>query len=211
MRYVLFAGRRYWCALWWSHLKFSAANYTAPTIHTEHDPGHTPLFYAVRGGHYTTFKLLISKGADLHWGKKNSKAGPTLFHSACMGGNLQIIQELKDADLDMHEKDSNGRTAVLYASRCGRVDVVRALKDWGLDLHAVDDENHNAVHDACMVGNLELLDDLVAWGVDPHLKVDNGCNAAHIACWGGHIKVLRRLKDLGVDVYALDDSGEHVV
>ena len=108
-----------------------------------HGAGRSAVYWAARGGHVSTFRLLKSKGADVHAAADN---GITPFMAATLGGSIQIARELKEDGADAGATDNNGCNAVHAACQYGHLDILRALKGWNVDVHATTDIGHNAVH-----------------------------------------------------------------
>ena len=92
-----------------------------------HGAGRSAVYWAARGGHLSTFRLLKSKGADSHAAADD---GITPFMVACgIGGNLQIARELKDEGPNpMNATSNSGHNAVHLAAVYGHLDVLRALQ-----------------------------------------------------------------------------------
>jgi ankyrin repeat protein len=71
-------------------------------VHALGDPdgaGRSAVYWAARGGHLSTFRLLKSRGADVHTAAAN---GVTPFMAACGIGGSMIARELKDAGADLN-------------------------------------------------------------------------------------------------------------
>ena len=95
--------------------------------------GRSAVYWAARGGHLSTFRLLKSAGANV---LAPADSGVTPFMAACGGGSLQIVRELKDAGVDTSATTNDGSNAVHFAAQGGHLDILRALRDWNVDLSA---------------------------------------------------------------------------
>lgn len=127
-------------------------------INSQDDRGYTPIISACQYGHLSLVAFLVSKGAKidiedrngdtcLHWAaykkhpdltrlliiygafpKKIDNFGQTVLHLACLGGNLNIVQQLVEQDfIDPGIRDKNGKKAVDLASAAGHSETVDLL------------------------------------------------------------------------------------
>lgn len=73
------------------------------------------LLYATKNGHWETVKLLIEKNTALVNEKK--KYDRTLLMVACMSGCIRSVKILLENHANINDKDVNGDTALIYATR----------------------------------------------------------------------------------------------
>ncbi|KDN72212.1 hypothetical protein CSUB01_10046 [Colletotrichum sublineola] len=92
-------------------------------------PGFTPLFPAVRAGHLSTVRLLVTAGAFPR-ARSNSGANLLFFGTA----EPAMIKLLIELGLDIHERDHHGATPLHYAALHGHTATVKLLLQRGARL-----------------------------------------------------------------------------
>ena len=128
----------------------------------ESDGSATPLYLAVRGGHFAVAKLLVERGADVN-------AAPTpLLGSALMPAlakrRIDLIKLLLDGGANPNAQ--RGReTALHIAVRSGCLDCVKALVEAGADVNAKTKDGKTPLHLAKFKGQGEVADYLLSHGV----------------------------------------------
>ena len=148
--------------------------------------GCTGLHYAAQGGRVAVIELLTKAGCDvnaqLYQMEDSHQSLWTALHLAVYNGHMGALRQLLTAGVDVKVRDSEGLTALHYAS------TVRAL---------------------VTQGGIELL---VKAGAEVNAQAEDGYTALHYAADLGHKDALRRLLALGADVtiVAVDGSGSDV-
>jgi ankyrin repeat protein len=104
------------------------------------DNGQTPLFVAIHSGFIDAANALIEAGANVHATLKPSEVG--MLTIAICTKNLQLVQRLIAAGVDVNAKDKNGnRTPLHYAYETkAPLQIIRALEHAGADKNALDEE-----------------------------------------------------------------------
>ncbi len=93
-------------------------------IHAWTNSGYTPLHLAAIGGHPLVAEFLLSKGADVNaW----SYLG-TPLHQAAHHGQAPVVEILlKHKDIDIHQTNGYGHTALYWAAHNEHLEVTKAL------------------------------------------------------------------------------------
>ena len=128
-------------------------------VNSTNDFGYSPLLVAVCEGHYQLFKLLLEFGADLtlkHFYGRNA------LMEAALRGNSKICREIcQEARQEIDEKDSNGETALMIASRLGFDSTVQTLLDFGASTTLTCEKLKTARDKAIEKGNLKTAELLI--------------------------------------------------
>ena len=112
---------------------------------------------------------------------------------AAARGDTRSVLELIDAGADVNERDEDGRTPVMTATRGNHVDTVRALIEAGADIDLRDDRLDNPFLYAGAEGLLDILRLAIDAGADPALTNRFGGTALIPASERGHVEVVEEL------------------
>ena len=96
----------------------------------------TALHSASRGGHVTTVRLLLDRGANI---KAKDPDKRTPLHTAAGHGHEAAVGLLLDRGADIEAEDSHNWTPLHTAARRGHEAAVRLLLDRGADIEAKKD------------------------------------------------------------------------
>jgi len=173
--------------------------------------GQTALMHASYSGHLDIVRALLAKGASVNAkdndgrtallvvaSKPPADQGPSAeFAMARAAGAAAgaeeflgpVVQALLAKGADVNDKDSNGETALMWASRFGHLGVVQVLLAKGADVNAKMGNGRTALMVASSnafdwIYHLEHLDQrldvvqaLLAKGADVNAKGNNGLTA----------------------------------
>jgi cytochrome c len=128
----------------------------------ENDGNATPLYLAVRGGHFAAAKLLIERGADVN-AVPTPLLGPALMPAVAQS-KIDLIKLLLDAGANSNLQ-RGGETALHIAARSGCLDCVKALVEAGADVNAKTKDGKTPIHLAKLKRQREIADYLMSHGV----------------------------------------------
>ena len=96
--------------------------------------GYTPLFLAPeRGAPLEVVKLLVERGADIHF-DDDSPLWSAIWHVSYGFGGMPIVRYLV-------KKGSRPR-GLTHAAEAGKLRIVRVLTDLGADVNELDEDGH---------------------------------------------------------------------
>lgn len=162
----------------------------------------TPLQLAAQLGHIEIFKLLVSKGADIH-----EKLAPTgnLLGLAADWGHCEIVQYLLNAGIKTEARNDDSWTALHFAARLGHVKVIRLLIDAGANIEARTagkDVWSPLLFSTCN-GCLEATRILLDYGADIQARSSRGVSALHLAATcpsDKQVEVMKLLLERGASI-----------
>ncbi len=124
------------------------------------------------------------------------------LHRAADTGDVAGIADALRAGAAVDERDADGRTALLVATRARQTEAVRALLDAGADVDLQDDILDNPFLYAGAEGLLDILRLVNEAGADPAITNRYGGIALIPASERGHVETVRYLlaeSDVDVD------------
>lgn len=125
-------------------------------------------------------ETLCIMGADLDW---QDEFGWTVLNYAISFNNLDICKILLKAGLDPNIKDSDGATAIHYASKkSGNIRILKLLIDFGAEVNIIDNKpGWTPLIYALHQNNIEGIKLLLKNGANLNIKYDFGYTSLHWA------------------------------
>lgn len=177
--------------------------------------GETPLSIAVKAGHLEIIRAIIDKDPSLvNYPNKN---GQFPLQIAIVANKMDVVEELisDNANLDVHLKDSNGKSALYYAIKQGNVELAQKLIAKGA-LAQSDDELSSLCLFAAIVGgnhfndiSLALIDILNANNIDS--TDENGSTALLWAAQTGNTVIFSKLIEKGANIQHANKEGWNAI
>ncbi|XP_046562592.1 putative ankyrin repeat protein RF_0381 [Haliotis rubra] len=152
------------------------------------------------------FDLLVSEGADVSLKDDYSN---TVFQSACVGGNLSIVECLLPKS-EVNSSDYLGRTALMKAAESGHIHVFDFLVSQKLDLELTDHFSNTVLHFACEGGNVAILEHLLTTP-DLNARGTNGWSPVMVASRFGKSDVFNLLVSKEVNLNLTDEHGNNML
>ncbi len=115
-------------------LKFLLEKGANPDQPSESLSGFRPIQTAALEGDFEIFKV-VWEACEIKTPK--DKSGSTLMHFAAAGGNVSILEFLKNKGLSCTERDSSGHTPLHEATVSGRVSAIHFLLENGAEQEAI--------------------------------------------------------------------------
>ena len=162
---------------------------------------NTALHSATRGGHVTTVRLLLDRGADTEANDSNKR---TPLHMAAWDGHEAAIELLLDKGADIEAKDSDSWTPLHMAARQGHRAAIGLLLDRGAAVKAKNSDIQTALHMASGAGHEAAIDLLLDQGADIEAKDLRGLTPLHIAARDGREAAIKLLLGRGAGIGAGD-------
>uniref|UniRef100_A0A2C9M108 Uncharacterized protein n=1 Tax=Biomphalaria glabrata TaxID=6526 RepID=A0A2C9M108_BIOGL len=152
-----------------------------------------------------------------HADNDNFSDGPVLYKngikvhksliSSVQSGHTESVKFLLQAGACVNEKDPNGLTTLMLASREGNLEIVELL----LNNNAATDENCNegstALILASFFGHANIVIKLINSGTDVNIQDSYGMTALMKACIKGYSDIVRHLIDHQASVNAKNNKG----
>lgn len=173
------------------------------------EKARAPLQLAAQRGDIEIFKLLVSKGADIH-GKYESTG--KLLGLAAGSGCCEIVQYLLKAGIKTEAKDGDSWTALHYAARWGHGEVIRLLIVGGANIEARTKDGQSPLMLAARNGCLEATRILLDYGANIQARCSRGISAFHDAAADPsdkQVEVMKLLLERGASIAWTVTRGEY--
>ncbi|KAK8844513.1 hypothetical protein M9Y10_024378 [Tritrichomonas musculus] len=149
--------------------------------------------------------LLDPSGFESDEMNKLDNNGRSPIHFACIGGNLNIIRQLEQGNVDLNAKDNEGCLPSHYAATVGNFDVIKYLWVKGADIFSPSlTAGMTPLQNACFYGNIEIVKFIC--GIIQEMKESQpelfekifllpskNSTLLHYACMGGHEHIVEYL------------------
>jgi ankyrin repeat domain-containing protein 50 len=126
---------------------------------------------------------------------------------AAEGGQLKILEFLKEKGVNLQKKASDGFSPILCASFNGHVDVVDWLLQNGSSIDESETKKYSNLMYAAWNGHLELVKFLLKNGCSLTLKGLDGYTPIHTAAEGGHTEIIKYLIINGASINEKANDG----
>lgn len=169
----------------------------------DHGAKSTTLAVAAFVGDMEAVKSFIAEGALLNENYARNRMYP--LTAAARGGQSAVLELLIDKGVDVNEKDSYGRTALMAAASAGQTEAVRTLLDRGAKIDAMDSAGNAALHHAVWLrGHVDTARALLERGADVNARPHPGGRTILMeAAESGNLELVKLLVEKGADVNAL--------
>ncbi len=137
---------------------------------------------------------------------------PVLLIPAAAEGNLTKVKEALENDANVNQQDSDGRTALMYASFNGFNPVVKELLQHNADLDLTDTNGRSALMFAASGPFPETVKILLEKGAKTNIQ-DNEehFTALMFAAAEGHLENVKILIDFGANPNLIDIDGDNAL
>ncbi|XP_055959127.1 serine/threonine-protein phosphatase 6 regulatory ankyrin repeat subunit A-like isoform X1 [Patella vulgata] len=185
-------------------------------INQKDKTGWTPVCYSVMSDIDPIKKLefLLSRGCSL---QVLDDDNCSLLHISCGYGELETVEYLvNQIGLDVHHKDNDGNTPVVFcsASSINPVKKLKFLSSKGASLHAVDYNNRSLLHRSGREGTLEAVKYLVdEIELDINYEDNEGLTPVMFCCLSSinPIEKLKFLSSKGVNLRVVVNNNNSLV
>ncbi len=121
--------------------------------------------------------------------------------------DLNAIQHLLLGDIDVNITSSDGKTALMFASRAGQADLVNSLLDAGAKINTKNHNGGTALMYAATLDAVQISKTLLRHGASPDAQAVNGWTPLMVACVKGNLQVIKLLLGSGGNVNLADIYG----
>lgn len=131
------------------------------------------------------------------------------LRDASLRGDLEMVRQIVDGEVNIDEGDQLDRTALMFASYNGHTEVVRFLIEKGAEVQKQNSEGRTALMFAASGPFQETVELLLENGADPNIKDSvEGWSALMYAAAEGNAEVIEVLLDYNADARLEDTDGE---
>ncbi|XP_055524188.1 26S proteasome non-ATPase regulatory subunit 10-like [Wyeomyia smithii] len=115
-------------------------------LDAEDDTSATPLVLATLGGHLSTVRFLVSKGASVN---HRNWQGHSSLQYACSKGHFEIVKYLLEQGADVNVVDKRNDTPLHRVVSQGRLEILKYLLEHGASVNVQNAEGNTPLHLAC--------------------------------------------------------------
>jgi|GEM_PF-1199551 len=160
----------------------------------------TPLDIAVGNGFQSIAEVLLKAGADPNEKSGNYKVTP-LFATTLIPGKTSttLAQLLLDHKADVNASNTEGVTALMYASLHPNTEIAKFLIDHKADVNATNNKGETALTFAVLNNNTEIAKLLIDHKADVNVVTEEGVTAILIAAFQSDLDMAKLLLANGAD------------
>jgi ankyrin repeat protein len=161
-----------------------------------------PIQEAVRVHSLETVTRLVKEGANLKWKSSN---GDTLLHEIAKTGRTDILEFfLQSKRLYIHRKNSDGRNALMVATRYSRFEATRLLVQYGANVQSKDNFGFTPLFYAVISGNSLTTNFLLHKKSKINVKNNYGHTPLMTAMIFNHPIIIKTLLDRGANLIGIE-------
>ena len=164
----------------------------------------TALHCAAIGGHVTTLRLLLDRGALIDM---PHHYGYTALMMAAEGGHKASVQFLLEKGADANAQDTAKLRALHIATQERYQGIAELLLDKGADVNGQNWWGQTALSKAAQEGYQEIVELLLKKGADIDGRDPHGKTALYMAAQEGYQSIVELLLEKGADVNGQDHDG----
>eukprot|EP01125_Pyxidicula_operculata_P005044 TRINITY_DN1852_c3_g2_i1.p1 TRINITY_DN1852_c3_g2~~TRINITY_DN1852_c3_g2_i1.p1 ORF type:complete len:1923 (-),score=635.24 TRINITY_DN1852_c3_g2_i1:335-6103(-) len=161
-------------------------------------------------GDVIAIRTMIRKNRNAIFGGEDSFLNRTALNFACSNGDIEIVRELIDVDVDINQLDApTGLRPIHFAAYSGNVKIVEILLRKKVSPNITTNKQRwTPLHIASYYGHEDVVNALLDSSATEKNPVDiKGRSPLYLAAISGHEKVLRLLIDSGCEPNAQDFNG----
>lgn len=146
---------------------------------TDKAGGSVPLHAACYYGHSSVVaEILRHKTADIN---VQESSGWTALMNASVMGQVEVVDQLLQAQADPSIQNHKGWNPLMLASRDGHTSVVERLLHIPMNLNVQSDDGTSALMGACQYGHSDIVKMLIQARADPFIRDTRGYDALTLA------------------------------
>lgn len=155
-------------------------------------------------------RVLLENGADP---SVRNRSGQSPLHLAAVSPQKHLMQLLVKSRCELNDRDKNGCTALLLASRCGEVANVRYILEGGARVDVQNKEGETALHEAAKLVEVDVLEALCEAVPTTErevldIKDSTGSTALHYAVQSGRLPNVLCLLEKSAYVDSTNKDGD---
>lgn len=165
-------------------------------VNTQENSGATPLSYAPFRGFSELIDVLLDYGAIV---QTDTPLWNEVFHRACSIGHKRLAELMIEKDLDIHQRNEDGRLPLHSAAEGGSVEMIELLIEKGNPVNSRDYCGASPLHLAAASGHLEVVNKLIESGADLNAGNSMGATPFNLASENNQQEVMASLINKGAD------------
>lgn len=201
-------------------VKFIIMNYP-DLLQSEYNDfdGWSPLHWTAQSGRIDLLNFLLDKENYFRFDRETlnisdrTALGKTVFHIACMKGNLEMCRYLSEHYPTIVNMEDYDNENVLHdAAWGGNVKLFEFLVGAKFDANSTRNDGKTVLHQCCMSGKIDMCKDILVCHAELlNVKDRFGYSALHDAAWGGNIELFGFLLGKGLNINCRANNGKTVL